>query len=156
MSLTTISPTKASGGYILAAVPLVRTGFTRHTAALDRPVSPVSVHALNMVQATPWRINTWLLDIAQEAFTKGIVLPGVGQEELPPRPPRLEDAVWAALSDADRAAHSAKRRDAHKKRAKARGKFAALVEKLMVAERMRTAERLWFPHTLDFRGRMYP
>jgi DNA-directed RNA polymerase, mitochondrial len=119
-------------------------------------VSDLSLHALNVVQATPWRINSWILDVLQEALARGVPLPGLEVEALPPMPVHLDDAAWGALSAEARDAHKAKRRKVHEDRAGILGRHFALMERLMVAERVRSAERIWFPHTLDFRGRLYP
>jgi DNA-directed RNA polymerase len=150
-------PTKATGGYMVTLhVPLVRTRFCAHTAALDKPVSDLSIHALNVVQATSWRVNTWVLDVIQEAFTRGIPLPGLEVEAMPPVPVRLDDKLWAAMSKDERKKHMKKRQDVYDKRAGIKGRHYALMECLTVTERVRSAERIWFPHTTDFRGRIYP
>jgi DNA-directed RNA polymerase, mitochondrial len=96
------------------------------------------------------------LDVLQEALARGIALPGLEVEALPPKPVKLDDAAWNALSAETRSAHKAKRRKAHEDRAEILARHCAMMERLMVAQRVRDAERIWFPHTLDFRGRLYP
>jgi DNA-directed RNA polymerase, mitochondrial len=153
-------PTPATGGYVITRgikqVQLVRTKFPGHTALLDKPVSQASLDALNTVQRTPWRINTWILDVLQEAFANGIPLPGLEVEALPPLPKKLDDAVWETLPEEDRKAHITKRRSTHEKRAAIMARHGALLERMMVAEKLRNQERIWYPHGLDFRGRLYP
>lgn len=151
--------TPATGGYVITktrATRLVRARFDGHTAQLDKSVSQVSLDALNTVQKTSWRINTWILDVLQEAFANGIPLPGLEVEALPPLPRKLEDDVWEALPDQERKAHVTKRRETHEKRAPILARHNALLERLTIAQNMRDRERIWYPHCLDFRGRLYP
>lgn len=119
-------------------------------------MSDASINALNVVQATPWRINTWILDIVQEAFAKGIALPALEAEALPAVPAKVSDAAWAALDAEGRKAHIGRRRDTYAKRVAILSRHQSFLERLTVAERCRSYERIYFPHTLDFRGRLYP
>ena len=151
-----MTTTKATGGYLMAQTDLVRAGSKSHTNALDRPISQAHLDALNAIQATGWRVNQFILDVASEVWTGDLRLAGVEQTYTQSIPGRLTDDQWAALADAGRTGHMATQAAAYAHNASARGKSFALLEALSVAEELRGQETIWFPHSLDFRGRVYP
>jgi DNA-directed RNA polymerase len=60
-----------TGGYLLHKRGLLRSAPHSHTTALERPVSQLDLDAVNAAQATPWRINRWILDVMLEAWASG-------------------------------------------------------------------------------------
>lgn len=147
---------KSTGGYIVAQSNLIRSDRGAHTAALERPISPAHLDALNAIQATPWRINNYVLEVARKAYVMGLSVGGLGTVVLHPVPPRLSDEAWEALALEDRRKHARARRAAGVHNTSAQGRLMALLDALTVAEELRDQESIWFPHSLDFRGRMYP
>jgi DNA-directed RNA polymerase len=144
------------GGYYLSNESLIRTGLHGHTADLPDAISDTTLDALNAIQATPWRINTFVLDIMREAWLSGDLLGGLPSAEPMPLPPRMDDDVWSALSDDGKRAHKLRLAEVHGHNASAEGGRAAFLDKLTTAEKLRDRDAIWFPHTLDFRGRIYP
>lgn len=149
-------PTPTTGGYFLHKCELIRRGASAHTGALERPISDAAMRAINIVQATPWRINRWLLDVASAAWERNIAVGGVPIGAPPPVPPRISTAAWENLGAAARAAHVRDRRQAHEARASFVGKQDALLDQLTVAQELRDRPNIWYPHTMCFRHRIYP
>ena len=166
--------TKTTGGYIITPKPLIRTMFTSHTTALEKPVSPAALSAINTIQETPWRVNEWLLDVLSEAWDNGhpaireSLLEGIkeserawvttsasGQMGLPPIA-RMDDVAWAAMGAEEKKVRTTSLRERHSVKNTLEGRQNALLDKLMVAHEMRAYERFYYPHALDFRGRCYP
>lgn len=118
--------------------------------ALDMPEV---YSALNTVQETPWKINERVLAVAQEFWDKDLALCGFPRREpqtVPKRPPE---------ADLDPEIHKAWAIEAsniHMTNAKRFSQFISTRRALLLAERMRNEPRFYFPHMLDFRGRMYP
>lgn len=147
---------KHSGGYYLLSEPLIKTGIHQHTLAVPEPVPEPVLCALNTVQATPWRINSFVLGVLREAWATGFVIGEMPPAHDLPLPPRVDDATWAAMSKMDRANHKREMSLIHGENARSIGKREDLLRKLQVATEMEGEERVWFPHNLDFRGRQYP
>ena len=149
-------PGKYTGGYLIERLPLVRADNNGHTAALDNPISPATLSAVNALQATPWRVNRWVLDVMADAWDKGLRVAGL-PGDAPERPVRrMQQDDWAALTPAQQRDHIDARRalwDKHKSHV---GRTQALLDQLTVAEKVRDRPAIWFPHTLDFRHRIYP
>lgn len=118
--------------------------------ALDMPTV---YEALNFVQDTPWRINERVLDVASEIWDKDLALGGFPRQEeeaVPERPAEAVDNIdirreWSKDAGAIR------RRNATRL-----SHFIRYRRALLTAERLRSEPRFYFPHMLDFRGRMYP
>lgn len=147
---------RASGGYVLHKSKLIRSFICDHTAALDRPLSQEALAALNAIQATPWRINVDVLGVLQEAYDGKVDVAELAEALPPELPERMDDEVWEGLSPEDKSAHRSKLARIHSARASAIGKRQSLEQRLADAEELAEHPAIWFPHTLDFRGRIYP
>jgi len=134
---------------------LVRNGFNIHTAALSRPISQVSLDAVNRVQRTAWRVNTWILDVMSECWAKGLRL---GKLEVgePLSVPRLADDQWSVLEADAKRAHVDKLRKLHAENRTIVGRSQGVLNILEVAHELRNEPAIWYPHSMDFRGRIYP
>jgi DNA-directed RNA polymerase len=134
---------------------LVRVGLNAHTAALERPISQSSMVALNRVQRTAWRVNGWILDVMSECWARGLRL---GKLEVgePLSVPRLSDDEWSALTVDQKRPHIDRLRKIHSENRTIVGRSQGVLNILEVAHEMRSAPEIWYPHSMDFRGRIYP
>jgi DNA-directed RNA polymerase len=150
------------GGYW---TPFVRAPFlirfdasheTQRQRAIDEYMAidmPEVYEAINYVQNTPWRINTRVLDVAMEAWDKDLAIGGLPRQEettVPQRPPEAED------NEEVRRAWAKEASEVRTLNAKRLSKFIGARRTILVAERLSMEGRFYFPHMLDFRGRMYP
>lgn len=143
------------GGYLEPPIGnrAVRTdnrAYLEELANMD--LAPV-FEALNAIQMVPWRINRRILAVMQQAWQSGGQLgglpPGDGAR-LPPKPDNFEQ------DEAARSAWKAAAAEVHAANAHLRGKRMGLMQRLWVAEKLRDFPAIYFPHNLDFRGRVYP
>jgi len=109
--------------------------------------------AVNHVQNTSWRINRRLYDVMRQVWDGGGSLGGL--------PPRRDMPVPEQPGDID--TNEDARKDWRKRAAKVHETNARLAsdryrtqQRLWIAERFVDEEAMWFPHYLDFRGRVYP
>ena len=125
------SPTSRGGyvGILQGRLPLIKGKPTADTASID----PVLFTSLNRIQETPWAINRAVLEVAEE-------IKQAGTQQLARTPFSLDPR------------RNARSKDERTRLAKVR-RFHATLE---VAREMAEAERIYFPHHLDFRGRIYP
>lgn len=151
-------PSTYSGGYLIAPTTIMpMSPGDRHTGSLEDPVSATTLRAVNAIQATPWRINRWLLRVAEDCYDAGIPVAGLSsQETAPERVERLPDDVWATMDDAARKAWSGHLRRSWDAYTSHVGRSQATLDALQVADRLQEHPAIWFPHRLDFRHRIYP
>lgn len=168
---------RVSGGFIICKNDLVRGGIHSHTGALEAPVSQLDLDAVNAVQATPWRINTYTLDTMMTAWANDVRLPGIEKAITKDLPDKLglaawlalpagemtdeglkkaQNEAWAAMPDDDRKEHVRRRADIHKFNASAKGRERAMLDYLGIADEMRDEPAIYFPHNRCFRGRIHP
>ena len=144
------------GGYYLIDQPLVRATLYDHTAADPSAVPQAMLDALNVVQSTSWSINTWIADLQRECWVNG---DGMGVLPSPydlPLHAHIPDSEWDAMSREDRTGVKAARADRHSENARLQGRRESFLRKLEIAEKLRNEPVIYFPHYLDFRGRLYP
>jgi DNA-directed RNA polymerase, mitochondrial len=147
------------GGYATprgqGTLPLIKT----HNIGLykDEDIGPSIYNAVNTIQETPWRINKEVfavMDYCKEHSIQIGDLPvGYNHGDVQSR---LDDTVWAEMSKEEQSVLIGERSARHKIIAANKSKSISLSLKLSLARRFIKYERLYFPHTLDFRGRIYP
>ena len=109
--------------------------------------------AVNHIQDTPWAINTPLLDLMAEVWDTGGCLGGLPQREDDVLPARPDDI------DTNEDAKNAWKREAagvYARNAERISGRVAIQQGLWVARRFAGEEAIYYPHELDFRGRVYP
>lgn len=144
------------GGYYLLNQPLIRNQINDHTTADPDAISQEVLDAVNLIQATPWRINEWCLDIMRQAYVEGGLHHALPSEADLPIPDRIDEKVWETMTFRERAD---RKYEVHKVRSHNNAlisKREAFLRKLSVAESIRHHNEIYYPHYLDFRTRIYP
>jgi len=158
--LPTIIPPKPwtkpyDGGYWetgASRVPMIKVYNRNYLSDLANYDMPEVYQALNTVQETAWRVNTKVLEVAQamyEANAEVGELPPHDHIELPPKPSDIET---------NETARKAWRKDAasiHNENRRIMSKRLSTTRTLQVAHMFADREAIWFPHQMDFRGRVY-
>lgn len=144
------------GGYHTDAfaypLKLVKTRSKLHQKALAKADLSQVYSAVNAIQRTPWAVNARVLEVAQALSDTGqghAGLPPMEDEELPPKPHDI---------DTNEEARAAWRRTAAAIYARNRALFSRRVQTiktLNVAQEFSPYDAIYFPHQLDFRGRVY-
>jgi DNA-directed RNA polymerase len=127
-------------------------GYEDHTAMVDVPVDVLN--AVNVMQSVPWEVNSSVLDYVRVAFEKD-------QGPLPyepqmPMPPKLDKDEWEALTADERKVVRAIRARTYDHNNHHHYKKQTALRALLVADEFEKYERIYFPHSIDFRGRAYP
>lgn len=121
---------------------------------IDRPM-PIVYSAINTLQNTAWRINAPMLDIAHEAWENGVDVAGLPLRyklECPAKP------EFDAESESSRLAYGLWKQEKAiigRKNRENMSRMLAARKVFVVADRFRQYEQVYFPATLDFRGRLY-
>ncbi|UOF81168.1 DNA directed RNA polymerase [Caudoviricetes sp.] len=146
----------ALGGYrygLRERFDLVRGISDEQQAVVRKGIAPMVYTALNAIQSTAWRINTRILEVVEAIAERGGGLAGVPilePEPLPAKPVDIAEnrearKAWRAAAHATITANTIRTQEALKWR-----------RVMREAELLRDEETLFFPHNLDFRGRIYP
>lgn len=143
------------GGY-LRPVPgrrLVKAPGRDYHDQLAKTDLSLVYEAVNHIQDTPWQINRDVLNVMREVWDSGGSLAGLPPREdtpLPPRPLDIETNEEALRNWKRTAAQT------HEANGQLRARRLGMQQRLWIAERFADEEAIWFPHSLDFRGRVYP
>jgi DNA-directed RNA polymerase len=139
------------GGYWSAITP--RPLKLVHGSMKELVPAPV-VEAVNHLQETRWRINRRVMAVAQRVVYEQKddlgVLPPVGDLPLPEKPDDI------ATNPSSRKSYRAKASQVYIENVARRSKRVSVARALSVAEQYDKYEVIYFPHFLDFRGRVYP
>lgn len=142
-----------SGGYTGGRVPLVKAAsreFLDDLAAVDMPDV---FDALNTIQSVRWAINADVFNVMRQVWEAGSSIGGLPRREdlpLPPRPHDI-DTNEVALNDWKRKAAAV-----YQENARSKSKRIGMSQVLWVAEKFLPEEAIYYPHNIDFRGRVYP
>lgn len=115
--------------------------------------NPVAVYsALNAMQETPWQVNKPVLEALRRAWKADMKIKGIpAAEKLEPRP-KPHDI------ETNEDARKEWKRDAamtYTAEGKRKAKRIQLDRTLALAGKFRDEAAIYFPHTMDFRGRAY-
>jgi DNA-directed RNA polymerase len=151
------------GGYLTDAgglVPIVRTRNKAYLRELDNADMPMVFEAINAIQATAWKVNSNVLAVMREAWEAG---GGIGDlprrelESLPTLPVAAEDMdAWKEMNPEEFKAWKRKRAEVYEANARTTSKRVSAAQKIALAIRFESEAAIYFPHSLDFRGRIYP
>lgn len=152
--------TPMDGGYLTLGVPIMKTGNRNYLQELEHRDLNNIYRALNALQETPWRVNQTVLEVVNHLWESGAennVLPPRDRDEVPAKPCADEDVevfkhtnkdAWIRWRRAATAVHSHNNRMDSKR--------SALAQRLWMANKFKDYEEIYFPHTMDWRGRVYP
>lgn len=160
------------GGYYLHNDPLVRgAGFNAHTANDLSNLSPYTIQAVNHLQATPWQVNRFVLDLVsrvKDSLANLTVPTNQGPEVvlrvIAPSDPRTHHkefvdmpvAVWKALPQKEKDKKTQIRHRLLKQYESELASLEATERIIKLAGEMSRYNAFYFPHNMDFRLRMYP
>lgn len=150
--------TPYDGGYYinLRKQPCLIKDSRKDVAEIYRDVDMPNVYkAVNAIQGTAWRINRRVLDVAQEilgwiSIPEGIGVPSKYPEEKPPRPAEADTDEQVSKEWRVSMVHY------YSRQASLRGKRILADALVALADTYKDFEAVYFPHNLDFRGRVYP
>ncbi|XP_076057665.1 mitochondrial RNA polymerase [Oratosquilla oratoria] len=147
-----------SGGYLLSGAKIVRLPYNafqqkqRMDESGSQQLYPV-MDALNQLGSIPWIVNQSILDVVLEVFNNN------GSVELDiPQPPSAcpqPTPIKPGMSQAEIRACKKERMEFHKKKSEMHSLWCDALYKLSLANHFRD-QVFWFPHNMDFRGRVYP
>jgi len=117
--------------------------------------------AVNTVQRTAWRINKSVLEIFETINGAGLLVAGLpSHEEVPPIPsPLATSAKTKELSEADKLKFKDWKRkevERHEANIILKSKRLMTAKIASIANQFADFDAIYFPHTMDFRGRLYP
>lgn len=152
------------GGYVsptLRPLTIVKTpnrAYLEELASLPNQLKPI-YEAVNALQEVPWRVNASVLEVMHRLWQQGATVAGLPQrDETPIEPYPFPDTPKEDLSEDQKEQLTAWKRQAtviHGHNAKIRSKRIQIARTLGVADKFSQYEEIFFPHTLDFRGRVY-
>lgn len=155
--------TLSSGGYCshnVAPYPLVKSSKRVYRDLLLEEARAGNLNrvfdAVNALQRTPWSINTRVLDVVEEIYSRNIPcgkLPRADPKPLPPIPQHLEGRPE---DDDEVREHKALRFQIHEHNRRIVGKRVVAARSFHLARKFSKYEEIYFPHDLDSRGRVYP
>jgi DNA-directed RNA polymerase len=139
------------GGYLyqnLHPATLVRTkSGSIHPSIKEADLTQV-MDAVNAIQETAWQINKPVLDVWRQLVGTGLA--GCSDGESMPIPEALDK------EDPEYAERQTARRECFEYNKDNTAKRCVEIQKLRMAEILENEAEIYFPHNLDFRGRIYP
>jgi len=157
------------GGYLTRVMRAKMGGRLVHSSSrgylteLKNGDMPAVYDAVNAIQRTPWSVNKAVLDVAREVGKLGEKFQALLYKDPLPEPVRpggIPKDVAIDLLPPDQKelllAWKYAMATTLEENAMLRGKAHAARQQIAVAEKFADEEAVWFPHFLDFRGRVYP
>jgi DNA-directed RNA polymerase len=124
-------------------------------AIADGTMAP-ALKGINTLQAVPFQINTWLLDVMDQVQANGLVVPGFTVPDKLEVPAKLTEEQWNALGQDERKLASEERYSAQKLNRQRHSDLTLLALDMAEAHRLAEVPEFYMGMTMDFRGRVYP
>lgn len=147
------------GGYILTKSDLLRlrSDMNEQRKLIDK-VHPSNMYAvydsLNILSTCPWKINTRVLDMLIDLFVKGgnkdLDLPEFNETQFPKIPFKTKEML---KNKEEFKMHIRKKEEIQKVCSETHSLWCTELYRLSIANMYRD-KVFWFPHSLDFRGRV--
>ncbi len=154
-----------SGGYLSTDIPqmnLMKTSDRAYLEKLDSDPEKLKdvFNAVNVLQRTPWRINTFVLDTYKELRKLDLAIAGLPPFDTLPAPVSPfginKDTKNLTRSEEEEFKKWKKKKKAHHEdEIKLRSKRSLCSKIEGIAEKFKGYEEIFFPKNLDFRGRIY-
>ena len=154
------------GGYLSPYVKrnkLIKNNSREYLEKLQTAPMPQVYSAINHLQKTPWSINKRVLEVVEALWEEGKAvaeLPDREDIELLPFPypdrGRAKDESWTAEEADNIKRWKRETYEIHKTNVKRRSLRILTSQIIRIANQFKDYERIYFPHQMDFRGRLYP
>lgn len=148
-----------SGGYlslnpVKSPLPFIKAARNKgHLKRLEAHAMPEVYRAVNIMQETPFVINTRVLDVLKEFWSRSLEIAGLPSREDKELPPRPHDIATNLESRKDWSRSAMK---VHKWNEVTRSKRVQLSKTVWLADKFKEFETgIYFPYQADFRGRLY-
>lgn len=146
------------GGYLInlkQPIQLVRVKRKECEEIYSDVDMPTVYKAVNAIQATPWRINKRVLEVSNQIASWKVIPDGLDMPTAEPTEPPMRPIE----ADQDEDVHREwKRQMVHyyQEDNKRKSKRLLINGLLALANTYKDDAEIFFPHNLDFRGRVYP
>lgn len=147
--------TVTGGGYWTKELPeldLVKQKNKMFKKELENFDMPEVYSAVNTMQSTPYKINTFILQVMQQAWDKGLAMGGMPPNtnlDIPNKPHDIETNEEARKEWKKSAVL------AHTENARMFSKRLLYAKIIWLAQKFKNYSTMYFPLQLDFRGRAY-
>jgi len=154
------------GGYLTVhskQLSLVKTrnrNYIEELEGMPEQMAPV-YEAINHIQRTPWKVNEFVLAAFQIIHDRGLATAGLPSSEDIPLPPSplTADQDSKSLTDQQKEQFKAWKKAAtavYDENVRIKSKRLMTSKIRAITEKFSVYECIYFPHTMDFRGRIYP
>lgn len=143
------------GGYLTKrpGLRLVKQWQNAYHSELRHIHMPQVYNAVNTIQEVPWRINARVLELMTQVWEDGGNLGGLPKRDDDLTPAKPEDFEENAEARSGWLREAAKVHEANAFMASKRLQFC---QRLWIGTKFKDEPEIFFPHELDFRGRVYP
>ncbi len=153
-----------SGGYYSSLIRkprIVKTYSRTYMEELKHIPMPIVYQALNLVQQTAWRVNTDVLSILKEIWASDTQVGNLPfRDDRMPVPCQLpKDLKIDEMTEEQKSILRDWKRQAayvYEQNIVNRSKRLMFSKILYLADKFKDEPEIYFPHMLDFRGRVYP
>ena len=141
------------GGYLATKLTIMKTRNKAYLEELGHVHMPMVYQSINAMQNTPWVINKGVYAVMKELWDTtggGIAkLPYKEGKPIPNKPVDIDTNELALKEWKGKAAGT------YADNFRSQSKVVATAKKLWLAEKFMNEEAIYFPHVIDWRGRVY-